>query len=119
MSVDQLIQPWNVKEFGKLQMKETYLLFNNDLDNGHYDVLFSLEAKITGTFDKFFYIQPHQKHFSNSTGYKYTFRVFTYRVTMKILKLKRDEVIAGLRKMHVKELCNLFYSSNIIRVIKL
>jgi len=45
--------------------------------------------------------------------------VFTNRVTMKILKLKRDKVIAGWRKMHAKELCNLLYSSNIIRVIKL
>ena len=99
-------------------MKETYLLLNSDLDNGHY-ALFSLEAKTTGIFDKLFYIHPHQKHFSNSTVYKYTFRVITSRVTMNLFKLKRDEVIAGFRKTHVKELRNLFYSTNIIRAFKL
>jgi len=48
--VDQLIQPLNVKEFGKLKMKEVYLLFDGDLDNGHYDALFSLADKKTGIF---------------------------------------------------------------------
>jgi hypothetical protein len=31
-------------------MKEVYLLFTGDLDNGHYDALFSLEDKKTGIF---------------------------------------------------------------------
>ena len=52
----------------------------------------------------------HQKHFNNSTAYKRTLRMITNRVTMKIFTLERDGVIAGWRKMHVKELHNLFYS---------
>ena len=61
----------------------------------------------------------HQKHFNNSSVYKNTLRVITNRVKMKIFKLQRDDVRASWTKMYVKELRNLFYSSNIISVIKL
>jgi len=44
-------------------MKEVYLLFNGDLDNGYYDALFSFEDKKTGIFYKFFYTQPSPKTF--------------------------------------------------------
>jgi len=37
---------------------------------------------------------------------------------MHIFGLKRDEVTEEWRKLHNKELYDLYYSSNIIRVIK-
>jgi hypothetical protein len=44
-------------------MKETYLLLNDELDNHHFDVLFSLEEKRTGIVDGVFYMQPSPKTF--------------------------------------------------------
>jgi hypothetical protein len=44
-------------------------------------------------------------------------RMFEKRVLRRIFGPKRDEVISGWRKLHNKELHNL-YSSSIIRVIK-
>jgi hypothetical protein len=35
-------------------MKETYLLLNRELDNDHYDALFSLEEKRTDIVDEGF-----------------------------------------------------------------
>jgi hypothetical protein len=49
--------------FGQLQMEETYLLFSDELDNGHYNALFSLEEKRTGISDEVFYMQPSPKTF--------------------------------------------------------
>jgi hypothetical protein len=45
-------------------------------------------------------------------------RVFENRVVRKIFGPKGNEVIRGCKKMHNKELHNLYYSSNIIRMIK-
>jgi hypothetical protein len=45
-------------------------------------------------------------------------RVFENRVLRRIFGLKRDEVIGGWRKMHNEELHNLYFSPNIIRMIK-
>jgi hypothetical protein len=45
-------------------------------------------------------------------------RLFKDRVIMKIFRLKRDGVIAGRGKNAYKELYDLFYSPNSIRVIK-
>jgi hypothetical protein len=70
-------------------------LFNGELDNGHYDNLFSLEEKRTGIFDNSFTNSFHQKHFNNNTVYKYTLSVIIDKVTMKIFKLKRVGVRAG------------------------
>lgn len=94
-------------------------MFNGELDNGHYDALFSLEEKITGIFYEVFHMQPSPKTLRKSTAYKRKLRAFTNRMTMKIFRLKGDEVTAGWRKKHVKELHDLFYSPNIITVIKL
>jgi hypothetical protein len=44
--------------------------------------------------------------------------VFENRVLRRIFGLKRDEVIGGWRKMHSKELHNLYSSPSIIRMIK-
>jgi len=75
-------------------MEETYLLLNGELDNNHFDVLFSLEEKRTGIADDVFYMQPSPKHSNNSTLYKYKLREFKDRVIMKIFRLKMDGVIA-------------------------
>jgi hypothetical protein len=40
------------------------------------------------------------------------------RALRKILGPKRDEVMAGSRKLHNDELHNLYFSSGIIRMIK-
>jgi hypothetical protein len=45
-------------------------------------------------------------------------RVFENRVLRKISGPKRDEVIGGWRKLHDKELHNLYCSPSIIRMIK-
>jgi hypothetical protein len=45
-------------------------------------------------------------------------RVFENRVLRNIFGLKRDEVIGGWRKLHNKELHNLYSSPSIIRIIK-
>jgi hypothetical protein len=45
-------------------------------------------------------------------------RVFQNRVLRRIFGTKRDEVIGSWRKLHNKELHNLYSSPNIIRMIK-
>jgi hypothetical protein len=45
-------------------------------------------------------------------------RVFENRVLRRIFGPKRDEVTGDWRKLHNKELHNLYSSSNIIRKIK-
>jgi hypothetical protein len=49
---------------------------------------------------------------------EHTLRVFENRVLRRIFGPKRDEVTGGWRKLHNKELHNLYFSQNIIRVIK-
>jgi hypothetical protein len=44
--------------------------------------------------------------------------MFENRVLRRIFGLKRDEVIGGWRKLHNKELHNLYGSPSIIRMIK-
>jgi hypothetical protein len=45
-------------------------------------------------------------------------RVLKNRLLRGILGPKRDEVIGGCRKLHNEELHNLYFSPNIIRIIK-
>jgi hypothetical protein len=45
-------------------------------------------------------------------------RVFENRVLKRIFGLKRDEVMEGWRKLHNEELCDLYSSPSIIRIIK-
>jgi hypothetical protein len=45
--------------------------------------------------------------------------VFENRVLRRIFGLKRDEVMGEWRKLHNKELCDLYSSPSIIRIIKL
>jgi hypothetical protein len=45
-------------------------------------------------------------------------RVFENRVLRRIFGLKRDEVMGEWRKLHNKELCDLYSSPSIIRIIK-
>jgi hypothetical protein len=45
-------------------------------------------------------------------------RVFENRVLRRIFGLKRDEATVGCRKLHNKELHNLYTSANIIRMLK-
>jgi len=45
-------------------------------------------------------------------------RVFENRALRKIFGPKRDEITGEWRKIHNEELCDLYCSSNIIRVIK-
>jgi hypothetical protein len=44
--------------------------------------------------------------------------VFENRVLRRIFGLKRDEVMRGSRKLQNAELCDLYSSSSIIRIIK-
>jgi hypothetical protein len=44
--------------------------------------------------------------------------MFVYRVLRRILEPKRDEVTGGWRKLHNKNLYNLYFSPNIIRIMK-
>jgi hypothetical protein len=37
---------------------------------------------------------------------------------LKIFGPKREEIIGGWRKLHLEDLCNLYFSPNIIRMIK-
>jgi hypothetical protein len=46
-------------------------------------------------------------------------RVFENRVLRRIFGPKSDEVMGEWRKLHNKELCDLYSSSSIIRIIKL
>jgi hypothetical protein len=45
--------------------------------------------------------------------------VFENRVLRRIFGLKRDEVTGEWRKLHNEELCDLYFSPSIIRIIKL
>jgi hypothetical protein len=45
-------------------------------------------------------------------------RVFENRVLRRIFRPKRDEVTGEWRKLHNEELNDLYYSPNIVRVIK-
>jgi hypothetical protein len=45
-------------------------------------------------------------------------RVFENRMLRRIFGPKRDEVTAEWRRLHNEELCTLYSSPNIIRVIK-
>jgi hypothetical protein len=45
-------------------------------------------------------------------------RVFENRVLKRIFDPKRDEVMGDWRKLHNEELHNLYFSPNIIRMIK-
>jgi hypothetical protein len=45
-------------------------------------------------------------------------RGFENRVLRRISGLKRDEVVGGWRKLHNQELHNLYFSPDIIRMIK-
>jgi hypothetical protein len=44
--------------------------------------------------------------------------VFENRVLRRIFGLKRDEVTGGWEKLHNEELCDLYSSPSIIRIIK-
>jgi hypothetical protein len=45
-------------------------------------------------------------------------RVFENRVLRRIFGPKRDEMAGGWRKLHNKELCDLYSLPSIIRIIK-
>jgi hypothetical protein len=45
-------------------------------------------------------------------------RVFENRMLKRIFGPKRDELTEGWRKLHNKELCDLYSSSNIIKMIQ-
>jgi hypothetical protein len=45
-------------------------------------------------------------------------RVFDNRVLRRVFRLKMNEVMGGWRKLHNKELHDLYSSSSIIRTIK-
>jgi hypothetical protein len=49
---------------------------------------------------------------------KHTKKIFEKRVLRGIFGPKRGEVARGWKKLHNKELHNLYYSINIIRIIK-
>jgi hypothetical protein len=50
--------------------------------------------------------------------YEQELRVFENRVLRRIFGPKMDEVVGGWRKLHNKELHNLYFSPSIIRKIK-
>jgi hypothetical protein len=49
---------------------------------------------------------------------EHTLRVFENRVLRNIFLSKRDEVTGDWRRLHNEELYDLYFSSNIIRVMK-
>jgi hypothetical protein len=49
---------------------------------------------------------------------EYRLRVFENRALRRIFGPKRDEVAGDRRKLHNEELHNLYFSPNIIRVMK-
>jgi hypothetical protein len=51
-------------------------------------------------------------------GVKCRLRVFENRVLKRILGPKRDEVIGAWRRLHHEKLNDLYFSANIIRVMK-
>jgi PAS domain-containing protein len=44
-------------------------------------------------------------------------RVFENRILRRIFGSKREEVVGGWRRLHIRELHNLYASPNIVRVI--
>jgi hypothetical protein len=48
---------------------------------------------------------------------KHRLRVFVNRVLKRVFGPKRDEVTGDWRKLHNEELCNLYSSPSIIRII--
>jgi hypothetical protein len=50
---------------------------------------------------------------------EYRLSLFENRVLRRIFGLKRDEVTGEWRKLHNEELCDLYSSPNIIRIINL
>jgi hypothetical protein len=44
--------------------------------------------------------------------------VFDNRVLSRIFRPKREEIAGGWRRLHNKELCNLYASPNIIKMVK-
>jgi hypothetical protein len=50
---------------------------------------------------------------------EYRLRVFENRVLRRIFGPKRDEVTGECRKHHYEELHDLYFSPNIVRVVKL
>jgi hypothetical protein len=49
---------------------------------------------------------------------EYRLRVFENRVLRRVFGPKRDEVTAEWRKLHNEELCDLYSSPSIIKIIK-
>jgi hypothetical protein len=49
---------------------------------------------------------------------KHRLRIFENRALRRIFVLKRDEVTGDWKKLHNKELCDLYSSPSIIRIIK-
>jgi hypothetical protein len=45
-------------------------------------------------------------------------KIFEKRVLRRIFGPKRDEIIGGWRKLHNEELRNLYFSPNIIKMVK-
>jgi hypothetical protein len=45
-------------------------------------------------------------------------KVFENSVLRRILGAKRNEIIGGLRKLHIEELCSFYSSQNITRMMK-
>jgi hypothetical protein len=54
----------------------------------------------------------------SDTKEEHRLRVFENRVLRRIFKRKRDEVMGEWRKLHNKELRDLYSSPSIIRIIK-
>jgi hypothetical protein len=49
---------------------------------------------------------------------KHRLIVFENRVQRKLIAPKKDEVAGGVRRLHNEELCDLYFSPSILRVIK-
>jgi hypothetical protein len=60
----------------------------------------------------------HKLFFLVSKNVSNTLRVFENRVLRRIFRPKNGKATGGWRKLHNKELHNLYASQNIIRVIK-
>jgi hypothetical protein len=60
----------------------------------------------------------YHDEFANFIVRPRSLRVFKNRMVRRILRSKRDEVMAGWRKLNNEELHNLYYYPSIIRIIK-
>jgi hypothetical protein len=60
-----------------------------------------------------------RKNWSLTLRKEHRLRVFENRVLRRIFGPKRDEVTGEWRKLYNKELCDLYSSTSIIRMIKL